>query len=55
MIDGKYFILDCHYENIYEKINNSKYQKFRNLFDEKDKKIYDSIMKECELILLNNR
>ena len=55
LIDGKYFILDCHYENIYEKINNSKYQKFRNLFDEKDKKMYDSIMKECELILLNNR
>ena len=42
-------------KELYEKINNNKYQKFRNLFDEKDKKIYDSIMKECELILLNNR
>ena len=28
---------------------------FRSFFDEKDKKMYEQLKKECELVLLNNR
>ena len=58
LLDGKYFILDSHYENICEDFNNvsqSRYETFRSFFDEKDKKMYEQLKKECELVLLNNR
>ena len=58
LLDGKYFILDSHYENICDDFNNvsqSRYETFRSFFDEKDKKMYEQLKKECELVLLNNR
>jgi len=66
LMDGKYFILDTHYSNVIENNNqdgtNSKtlnildfYEKFRQLFDERDNKLMEDQMKECELVLLNNR
>ena len=58
LMDGKYFILDSHYETICDNLNNvsqSRYESFRSFFDEKDKKMYEQQKKECELVLLNNR
>ena len=58
LMDGKYFILDSHYENICDDCNNaslSRYETFRSFFDDKDKKMYEQLKKECELVLLNNR
>ena len=58
LMDGKYFILDSHYENSCNNFNNisqSRYETFRSFFDEKDKKMYEQLKKECELVLLNNR
>ena len=57
-MDGKYFIMDTHYENICEKLNNinqSRYETFRDFFDDREKKMYEQQKKECELVLLNNR
>ena len=58
LIDGKYFILDNHYNSVFENMNissKSSYEKFRSFFDEKDKELHDQLKKECELVLLNNR
>ena len=58
LLDGKYFILDTHYENICDKINGktkSIYEQFRQFFDEKDSELFEKLKKECELTLLNNR
>jgi hypothetical protein len=53
LMDGKYFILDSYYENNMQSVNN--YNKFRTFFDVQDKVLVDSLKKECELVLLNNR
>ena len=58
LIDGKYFILDTHYDEVVETLNKTSktsYTKFRTFFDEKDKELYDQLKKDCELVLLNNR
>ncbi len=65
LMDGKYFILDTHYSKMIhndENENQSKtlnimdfYEKFRQLFDERDNKLIEDQRKECELVLLNNR
>ena len=64
LINGKYFILDEHYESVYDKLKDlgklegfkkENYEQFRDRFDEKDKTILAMIKKTCELILLNNR
>jgi len=58
LVDGKYFILDTYFEynsNMLNKTNKTNYKKFRNYFDEKDKKLIEKLKNECELILLNNR
>jgi hypothetical protein len=58
LMDGKYFILDAHYENICNNLNEtfqSRYETFRTYFDERDKNMYEQLKKECELMLLNNR
>ena len=58
LMDGKYFILDAHYENICNNLNEtfqSRYETFRSYFDERDKNMCEQLKKECELILLNNR
>jgi hypothetical protein len=53
LMDGKYFILDSYYDNNNESVNN--YDKFRKFYDESDKMLVDTLKKECELVLLNNR
>ena len=55
LIDGKYFIMDTHYETICNKIRNTNYEKFRTKYDDKDKEVLDLIKQESELVLLNNR
>ena len=59
LIDGKYFILDCHYETVlkdkFNKYNKKIYETFRELFDDKDVTLHEQLKKDCELMLLNNR
>ena len=58
LMDGKYFIMDTHYESICENlndINQSRYATFRDFFDDREKKMYEQQKKDCELVLLNNR
>ena len=58
LVDGKYCILDTHYDNVYEELdkkNKRNYYKFREYYDEKDNKVLSELNKECELVLLNNR
>ena len=58
LVDGKYFILDTHYDRVFEKLdekNKEVYSKFRDTYDDKDNKIFDELKSACELILLNNR
>jgi hypothetical protein len=60
LVDGKYFLLDNHYQKLeneqsFSKDSKTSYEKFKNYFDEGDKKLVEQIKKDCELILLNNR
>ena len=58
LVDGKYFILDTHYDSIcdtLDKKNKHNYYKFREYYDEKNNKVLSELNKECELVLLNNR
>ena len=58
LVDGKYFILDSHFENMIDKLNNSNkniYDNFRSMIDSGDRKIIEQIKQDCELVLLNNR
>jgi hypothetical protein len=57
LIDGKYFIMDTHYENICNNkdTNLNLYKRFQRLFDERNKLLLESQKKDCELVLLNNR
>ena len=58
LVDGKYFILDSHYQSVSNDLNimtKSTYEKFRTFFDENDKNLHDSLKKQCEFVLLNNR
>ena len=60
LVDGKYFLLDNHYQKLeseksFSKETKSTYENFKTYFDEGDKKLVEQIKKDCELILLNNR
>ena len=57
LIDGKYFIMDTHYETICNTTdkNLNLYKRFQELFDERNKILLDAQKTECELLLLNNR
>ena len=58
LVDGKYFILDTHYECVCEQLNETNkktYKKFRNSYDDNDKLLIDALKNQCELTLLNNR
>jgi hypothetical protein len=58
LVDGKYFILDNHYQenlNLLTEFNQTNYENFRNNYDEGDKKFLEQLKTECELVLLNNR
>jgi hypothetical protein len=58
LVDGKYFILDSHYDD--ESINlnaqtRTNYIKFKKEYDGGDKELIENLKKQCELMLLNNR
>ena len=57
LIDGKYFIMDTHYESVCNTTNKNLnlYKRFQELFDERNKILLEAQKKECELLLLNNR
>jgi len=60
LVDGKYFILDSHYDKILDNIckiniDPKKYKEFREKYDEKDKELLEKIKLDSELVLLNNR
>lgn len=58
LVDGKYFILDTHYESVCDKFNETNkkaYENFRSSYDENDKLLIETLKNQCELTLLNNR
>ena len=58
LVNGKYNLLDSHYEKNQNNLHIScqeNFSKFKNFFDENDKNLLDQLKKECELVLLNNR
>ena len=57
LMDGKYFIMDTHYETVCNTSdkNLNLYKRFQELFDERNKILLDAQKTECELLLLNNR
>jgi hypothetical protein len=64
LIDWKNFILDNHYESLYNDaeiagILNTKhittYKRFQHLFDSNNEKLHDKLRADCNFILLNNR
>ena len=61
LVDGKYFILDSHYDIAINSDNDlspfvkMNYLKFRKFYDEGDKELIEQVNQECELVLLNNR
>mgnify|MGYP000897778484 CR=1 FL=1 len=58
LVDGKYFILDNHYNKNMHNINdsvNNRYEEFQKLYDDNDKTLLETLKKDCELVLLNNR
>ena len=60
LVDEKYNIIDTHFENKLDedevKIKTKhNYEKFRTFYDEKDKQLHETLKKQCELVLLNNR
>ena len=57
LIDGKYFIMDTHYESVCDTTdkNFNLYKRFQELFDERNQILLEAQKKECELLLLNNR
>lgn len=60
LVDGKYFILDMHYNELNKEGHidfeqKNKYQKFQTIYDEGDKELIEQLNRECEMVLLNNR
>ena len=59
LVDGKYFILDSHYDSIIDNlckmnIDPKKYEEFRAKYDKNNKELIEQIKAESELVLLNN-
>lgn len=58
LVDGKYFLLDCHYEencNKLSKATQDNFEQFQSHYDDEDNQFIANLKKECELVLLNNR
>ena len=58
LVNGKYLILDNHYQNSEECIDENdaqSFQKFKSYYSLGDKNLVEKLKKDCELILLNNR
>ena len=57
LVNGKYLILDDHYQNAIDNIDykNKTFENFKTHYNIGDKSLVDKLKKECELILFNNR
>jgi hypothetical protein len=58
LVDGKYYILDAHYEQMNDSLetdSKSDFVKFKEYFNSEDKEFVTKLKRECELVLLNNR
>lgn len=58
LVDGKYYILDSHYDQVNSSLEDnfrSNFVKFKEFFNSEDKEFCNKLKKECELVLLNNR
>lgn len=58
LVDGKYLILDNHYQTIIDNIdiqNSDTFENFKINYNLGDKSLVEKLKKDCELILLNNR
>ena len=60
LVDSKYTIIDDHYEELETKAkislgSQSSFKKFRKFYEDGDEEMIETLKKECELVLLNNR
>jgi hypothetical protein len=58
LVDGKYYILDTHYEQVNDSLESesrTNFIKFKEYFNSEDKEFVNKLKKDCELVLLNNR
>jgi hypothetical protein len=58
LVDGKYYILDAHYEQVNDSLasdSRTNFVKFKAYFNTEDKEFVNRLKKDCELVLLNNR
>ena len=58
LVDGKYYILDTHFEQMNESLetdSRSDFIKFKEYFNSEYKEFVNKLKKDCELVLLNNR
>ena len=58
LVDGKYYILDTHYEQVNDSLeteSRTNFIKFKEYFNSEDKEFVNKLKKDCELVLLNNR
>ena len=60
LVDSKYTIIDDHYEDMesqdgVEPRIKTTFTKFRKFYEEGDAEMVETLRKECELVLLNNR
>jgi len=58
LVDGKYYILDAHYEQVNDSLESesrTNFIKFKEYFNSDDKEFVNKLKKDCELVLLNNR
>lgn len=58
LVDAKYYILDTHFEEVNDSLENNyktNFVKFKEYLTKEDKEFVTKLKKECELVLLNNR
>lgn len=58
LVDGKYYILDSHFDSVSEDLGSmgrTNYYNFKEYFNSEDKEFVNKLKRECELVLLNNR
>ena len=58
LVDGKYYILDTHYDEVNDSLDSeykSNFVKFKEYINTDDKEFCSKLKKECEMVLLNNR
>ena len=58
LVNGKYLILDNHYQNVVDNFdleNNETFEKFKTYYNCGDKTLVEKLKKDCELLLFNNR